>query len=143
MTIWVLVADNSRARLFSTPYSNGALVEEEDFVHTDSRLHEQALTSDLPGRAFDRQGSARHAMEQRVDPKDGQAIAFAGQLIDHLEDGRVNQRFDRLYIVAPPALLGLLRERYGHLAPMVAGELDKHLTGCTPKELRGHLPAHL
>jgi len=143
MTIWVLVADNSRARLFSTPYSNGELEEEQDFVHTDARLHEQDLTSDLPGRAFDRQGDARHAMEQRVDPKDGQAIAFARQLIAYLEDGRIKQRFDRLYIVAPPALLGLLRDRYRHLAPLVAGELGKHLTQCAPKELRGHLPAHL
>jgi protein required for attachment to host cells len=143
MTIWVLVADNSRARLLSTPFQNGELEEKESFVHTDSRLHDRDLTSDLPGRAFDSLGGARHAMEQRVDPKDAQAIDFAQQLITYLEDGRVHHRFDRLYVVAPPAMLGLLRDRYGHLGPMVAGELGKHLTQCTPKELRGHLPTHL
>ncbi len=143
MTIWVLVADNSRARLFSTDFSSGELEEQENFVHTDSRLHDRDLTSDLPGRAFDRFGGARHAMEQRLDPKDGQAAAFAQQLTAYLEDGRVKHRFDKLYVVAPPSLLGLLRDRYEHLGPMVAGELGKHLTQCTPKELRGHLPAHL
>ena len=143
MTIWVLVADNSRARLFSTDFNNGELEEEESFVHTESRLHDHDLTSDLPGRAFDRFGGARHAMEQRLDPKDGQAVDFAKQLIAYLEDGRVKHRFDKLYVVAPPMLLGLLRDCYGHLAPLVAGEFGKHLTQCTPKELRGHLPAYL
>lgn len=143
MTIWVLVADNSRGRLFTTDFSSGELEEQESFVHPDSRLHDREITGDLPGRAFDRFGGARHAMEQRLDPKDGQAIRFAEQLIAYLEDGRVNHRFDKLYVVAPPTLLGLLRDRYGHLATMVAGEFGKHLTQCTPKELRGHLPARL
>lgn len=143
MTIWVLVADNSRARLFSTDSRHGALQELQSFVHPDARLHDRELTSDLPGRALGGSGGARHAMEQRVDPKDAQAIRFAEQLIAHLEDGRVHRRFDRLYVIAPPMLLGLLRDRYGHLAPMIAGEIDKHLTQCTPQELGKHLPAHL
>jgi protein required for attachment to host cells len=143
MNIWVLVADNSRARLFSTPFNNGELEERESFVHPDSRLHDRDLTSDLPGRAFDRLGGARHAMEQRIDPKHVQAIDFAQQLIAYLEDGRVHHRFDRLYVVAPPTLLGLLRDRYGHLGPMVAGELAKDLSLCTPKELSSHLPERL
>jgi protein required for attachment to host cells len=143
MAIWVLVADNSRAHLFSAQSGNGALAEVESFVHAESRLHDRDLTSDLPGRAFDSLGGGRHAMEQRVDPKDEQAIRFAEELIAHLEDGRVHHRYDRLYVAAPPALLGMLRERYGQIAPLVAGEVDKHLTQCTPDELRAHLPDRL
>jgi len=143
MAIWILVADNSRARLLSASRSNGILEEEQSFVHSESRLHDRDLTSDLPGRDFDSTGEGRHAMEQQVDPKAEEAIRFAEQLIDHLEAGRVTQRFDKLYVIAPPHLLGLLRERYGHLAPMVAGEIGRHLTQCTPAEVRTHLPEHL
>jgi protein required for attachment to host cells len=143
MAIWVLVADNSRAKLFSTQSGNGALVEEASFEHAESRLHDRDLTSDLPGRDVDGQGGGPHTMEQRVDPKDEQAIQFAEQLIAHLEDGRVHQRYDKLYVAAPPTLLGMLRERYGQIAPLVAGEVDKHLTQCTLAELRAHLPDHL
>ena len=143
MSIWVLVADNSRARVFSARSSNSALEEVDGFVHAASRLHDRDLTSDLPGRAFDSLGGGRHAMEQRVDPKDEQAIRFAEQLTAYLEDGRVHHRYDKLYVVAPPAFLGILRDHYGHIAPLVSTEIDKHLTQCTPAELRQHLPERL
>ena len=143
MTIWVLTADASRARLFATKSSNSALEELESFAHAESRLHDRDLTSDLPGRAFDSHGSGRHAMEQRVDPKDEQAIRFAAKLTAYLEDGRVKHRYDRLYVAAPPAFLGVLRDHYGQIAPLVAGEIDKHLTQCTPAELRAYLPLSL
>lgn len=143
MSIWVLVADTGRARLFSTDFGNGELKEMEDFVHTDARRHARELTSDLPGRAFDRFGGGRHAVEQQVDVKQTEAIRFAEQLIGHLERGRVQHRFERLYIVAAPVMLGLLRERYGQLAPMIAGEIDRHLSQCPAEELRTHLPRSL
>jgi protein required for attachment to host cells len=143
MVIWILAADTSRARLFSTKSSSSALEEVDSFVHAASRLHDRDLTSDLPGRSFDSLGGGRHAMEQRVDPKDEQAVRFAEHLVAYLEDGRVNHRFDKLYVAAPPAFLGMLRDRYGRIAPMVAGEIVKHLTQCSPTELRTHLPEHL
>jgi protein required for attachment to host cells len=143
MAIWILAADKSRAKLFSTKSSSSALDDVDSFVHAASRLHDRDLTSDLPGRAFDSIGGGRHAMEQRVDPKDEQAIRFAEQLAAYLEEGRVNHRYDRLYVAAPPDFLGVLRDHYGQIAPLVAGEIDKHLTQCTPAELRTHLPEHL
>lgn len=142
MNIWVLTADASRAKLFSTKSSSDTLREVESFVHGESRLHDRDLTSDLPGRAYDSQGG-RHAMEQRVDPKDAQAIRFAERLAAYLEDGRVHHRYDKLYVAAPPAFLGMLRDHFGPVAPLVAGELDKHLTQCTPAELRTYLPLSL
>ena len=44
---WIVVADSSRARIFS---KNGRtpLREEAGFIHPESRLHEQDLTSDAP-----------------------------------------------------------------------------------------------
>ncbi len=81
---WVLVADNSRARIFLAETRNGPLLEIEALAHPESRLHAQELTSDLPGRAFDSGGQGRHAMELEVEPKQHEVHAFAKQISDRL-----------------------------------------------------------
>ncbi|MCW8855424.1 MAG: host attachment protein, partial [Gammaproteobacteria bacterium] len=49
-TTWVVVADSSRARIFTAETSTSALQEIETLAHPEGRLHEQALSSDLPGK---------------------------------------------------------------------------------------------
>ena len=48
-----VVADRSRARLFSVATPKGPLEELEDLVHPEARAHERDLTSDRPGRSND------------------------------------------------------------------------------------------
>ncbi len=140
-TAWVLVANSSRAQLFSLPKPRVGLQLLQTFDNADSRLHERELTSDLPGRAFDSHGMGRHVMEQAVEPKRQAAIAFAKQIVDHLETGRKNGKFSRLYVMAAPGFLGLLRKAYTPaLAAMLAAEIDKDLTQLPPEEIRSHLP---
>jgi hypothetical protein len=44
----IVVADQSRARIFKTEISAAPLVEIETLTHTEGRLHDRDLTSDLP-----------------------------------------------------------------------------------------------
>jgi len=142
--IWVLVADSSRAQLFFASKPNGDLHPVKTFTHHESRLHERELTSDLPGRAFDSGGMGRHAMGQGIEPKQQLGINFAKQLASHLESGRKCGKYDRLYVVATPAFLGLLRKEYSpDLASMLATEIDKDFTRLNPAELRKRLPEYL
>ncbi len=46
MSICVIVADSGRARLLHAGSGLGALQEEQDFIHSQSRLREQDLVTD-------------------------------------------------------------------------------------------------
>ena len=109
--IWVLVADANRARYFETDSPTGDLRETTDMVHPESRLHERAIRTDKPGRAFDRSGQGRHALSEQESIREQSAIAFAIEIADHLDNARTKHSFDRLIVVAPPKFLGELRER--------------------------------
>jgi len=143
-TSWIVVADSACATLYEAAAPNAPLNEIHTYLHAEARMHEQKLTSDLPGRTFDSMGSNRHAMSSPTDPKREEAIRFAKELVQALERGRNEHRFERLYVAAPPAFLGLLRSHYSApLAAMVAQELDKNLTGESMPALRRQLPEFL
>jgi len=141
---WVLVAESSRAKIFEVRGPGGALVELEDLTHPASRQHEQDITSDLPGRAYDSQGGQRHKMEEPTSPKHQEAVVFSRQLAEHLEAARADGAFDQLVLVAPPAFMGLLREQLSpELARHVGAEVAKNLVLHDVNDIRDHLPRHL
>ncbi|NOR72657.1 MAG: host attachment protein [Mariprofundaceae bacterium] len=143
-TTWVLVADKSHAKLYTMKGRVGALTLEQDWDHEASRKHEQELTSDLPGRAFDRMGDARHAMGQQVEPKDHEAELFAHQLIAEMDRGRVANAFNHLSLVAPPEFLGLLRKQCSSaLGQLVSDTVDKNLVFEDSETVRDHLSGAL
>ncbi|MES9844878.1 MAG: host attachment protein, partial [Candidatus Sedimenticola sp. 6PFRAG5] len=47
---WIVVADTSRARIFSADKPASSLVEIQTLAHPESRLHEGDLVSDKAGR---------------------------------------------------------------------------------------------
>ncbi len=144
MKTWVIAADSSRARILAAENVKGQLVEVEDLVHPEARLREQGLGSDAPGRSFDSAGQGRHAMGKEHDAKQQEAIRFAKRVCETLTTARNEGRFEKLYIVAAPAFLGLLRDCLDPTTQsLVAGEVDKNLAGHTVKEIRQHLPDFL
>lgn len=144
MTTWILVADSARGRVFEADSPDGPLAEITTLAHPEGRLHEQALTSDLPGRTFDRGGQGRHVMEDKIGAKEQETIRFALRIAEHLDTMRVETKFERLIIVAPPRFLGIL---YAKLSPetqkLVSMRIDKNLAQKTAKEIRNHLPEQL
>jgi protein required for attachment to host cells len=141
---WVVVADSSSCRLFAAEKPVGPLQEFESFVHPEGRMHGRDLVSDQPGRAFDGKGAGRHAMEAQVSPKKHEAMMFAGLIAQRLAQGRAQRAFDRLVLVAPPAFLGVLRERLDrHVRARVAREVGKNMSRLKPAALRARLPRRL
>ena len=142
--IRVLVANRSEAVLYGAEDRKGVLRELRRFEHTEARAHDRDLTSDLPGRAFDSNGSGRHKMEPTTDPKRHEALVFARELVDYLRAGRLGGEYERLYIVAPPAFLGMLREQYDKgIEQVLSGEIDGDLVALRPEEVRKRLPDFL
>ncbi|MFO1434184.1 MAG: host attachment protein [Candidatus Competibacteraceae bacterium] len=142
---WVVVADSSRARIFKAETALGPLQELAALAHPEARLHAQDLTSDLPGRSFDSSGQGgRHAMEQNLDPKENEALKFARQIAEYLEDGQNENRFAKLVLVAAPKFLGHLRQSMSdRVAALVSQEIDKNLVQQTVEDIRRHLPERL
>lgn len=141
---WVLVADSSAARFFSAETRNGALQEFETMAHPQGRMHEQELTSDLPGRAFDSAGQGRHAMATSVSPREQAVLGFADRIADYLDQGCNSNKYSQLIVVAPPEFLGTLRKKFSaNVKRMIVLELDKNLEQQTAEQVRQQLPEHL
>lgn len=134
---WIIVADGSRARIFTTTSPRMAINEIDALVHTEGRLHDQQLTQDLPGRAFDRVGQGRHAMATKTSPKKQEHTYFAIQLNEYLNAARKQNKFDRLIVIAAPAFLGLLRSRlHEQTADLVTAFIDKDLTKADARQIQ-------
>lgn len=140
----IVVADSTRARIFTTDSAHSPLVELETMAHPEGRLHDRDLTSDLPGKDTGGKGSGGHAYQAKTDPKKHQLAEFAKRVADHLEEARTANKLSGLLIVAGPSFLGELR---AHLSAdtkeKIIFELDKNLTRHSPEDIRKHLPEFL
>ncbi|MES9884027.1 MAG: host attachment protein [Sedimenticola sp.] len=140
---WVVVADSSQARIFSAESSTSTLEEIHTISHPEGRLHLGDLVTDRPGR--DRNaGAGSHDMGHESDAKNEAAIRFAAQVGETLECGRTNGRFRKLYVVAPPTFLGMLRKQQSNpLQRMITGEVSKNLASRDITDIRKSLPQRL
>lgn len=143
-TTWVLVADSSRARIFKADGPSAALREIETLAHPESRLHEQKLTSDLPGKSFDSHGQGRHAMEAKMSPKQQERLNFVNQICNRLDSAVGQGRYQQLILVATPSLLGLLRKHVGtDTEKRITYQLDKNIAQLSAEQIRQRLPDRL
>lgn len=139
----VVVADNSRARIFTIDSPKAPLHEIESMTDTEGRLHQQQMTSDLPGKILGGQGGG-HAFESKTDPKQQHAISFAKRVADYLDDARVSNKFNDFLIAAAPAFLGELRKHITEQTnERIVFQLDKDLTQHSVDDIRAHLPKFL
>lgn len=137
----VLVADSARARLLKAPAPHAPLEEFADLANPEARSHEGDLVADSGGRrppqgghsAFGGDSMKRHRAEDfaaAVCARAAAALREAGAL--------------RLYIVAEPGFLGLLRRRMDRrVERCVAAEFAQSLAGGTLDQIRGALPPRL
>jgi protein required for attachment to host cells len=140
---WILVADSSRARIFTADTPSSSLEEIEDFSHAEGRLHDREMTTDLPGR-IKSTGGGGHAFEQPTDPKQHEADNFAHSVAQYLEDAHNANKFEHLLIVAAPSFLGLLRDQLSEpVKKRVRFELNKDISMLSAADIREHLPQYL
>lgn len=140
---YILVADNVRARIFTAETPSSALEEIEAMAHTEGRLHDREMTSDLPGKVKG-EGKMGHALEQETDPKKHEAENFAHRIGQYLEEAHNEKKFEQLLIIAEPSFLGLLRNQLPEqIKKLVCFELDKNITTHSVEDIRSHLPTYL
>ena len=144
MSICVVVADSSRARIMVAENGNSPLVDEKDFIHPESRLREQDLVSDGPGSESDSGGFGKHSMGHEKAAHQKQAEAFAHELRDEIDKLRRSSDLRRIYLVASPKFLGLLRSSISkQCTELLSGEVNKDLVDHSIEDIRSHLPNRL
>jgi protein required for attachment to host cells len=145
---WILVADASRARIFTEQAGIWELVHALE--HEESRMRSRDLMADANGRkpaGLSRgTGNGDHAVsnaygrpgaEPNTDPKDVESQKFAREIATYLDRGRNEHAFGRLVVVAPPAFLGLLRSTMGdETQRLIEASLNKDFTHHPAPELK-------
>jgi len=140
----IVVADGTRARIFTAESAHSPLIEIETMAHPEGRLHDRDMTSDLPGKDSGVGGAGGHAYQAKTDPKKHELDEFAKRVADYLDDANNANKLSHLLIVAEPSFLGVLRAHFStQVSEKVVFELDKNLTHQNPEDIRKHLPKFL
>jgi protein required for attachment to host cells len=137
---WVLIADGARARILENRGPGKGLQPVEGMVFERDLPPSREILTDRPGRSFESQGAARHAIENTSDPHRELKRAFAKRLCQLLESKLKEGAFQRLVLVAPPVTMGDLRQSLpAQVQGAVVGEVVEDLT----KVPNDRVPRHL
>ena len=127
---WVLVANQAEARIYSADRVPKNLILVDTLTHQEGAAHARDLTSDAPGRVHDRMGSARHSMEPDTGVKEEGRRRFVKEMVGRLESAHFHGDFDRLVLLAAPAVLGVIRKTLSSkLEKVVIKEIPKDVIG--------------
>ena len=107
----VVVADESRAILYTHDTRSGPLTEWRSFDNETARAKTADLMSDRGGRAFDSHGQGRHTMSsEKSGPKQHAASVFARQIAGEVTADVNTGRCRGFALIAAPRFLGELRD---------------------------------
>lgn len=138
--IWVLVANQTEAQIYSTDRIRGSLALVGRLTHKEGAAHVRDLVSDAPGRVRDHLGQARHSMEPGFGVKEEQRRRFVKEIIERLETALARGRFDQLVLMAAPAVLGVIRKTMnGGIAQTVIKEIPKGVIGQDADRIQAHV----
>lgn len=77
---------------------------------------EAEFASDRPGRAFDSHGAGRHSMSSTESGQAHEALLFARQVAEFLNQSIANGDFAHIVLIAAPKFLGRLRSQLSDAA---------------------------
>lgn len=142
---WILVADASRARIFSVPHKaslfkgTGKELElVDELEHQESREMDSELVSDKPGKF----GKAMFI--EPTDPKKHEEDIFALQLARILSKAHIENHYHELIFIAPPGFMGMLNKHLtDDLKKCVDLKIEKDYTRLNEKDIVKHLQDYL
>jgi protein required for attachment to host cells len=136
---YALVANRASASLYRTLGPGVAPELVRRFEHPEGRLKASEINTDKPGRGFQASGG-RHAFSPEESSIEHTAREFANQLAKDLEHARQNSEYDELAVIAPPRMLGYLREAmHEQTRGLIYGELAKDIDQSNAMDVRKHL----
>jgi protein required for attachment to host cells len=136
---WIVAADSSRARVLQVA-GRDQLEEIEDLVNPKGRMNDRELTTDAHPRF---RGTAGPGSDRQEMPAvEHEVELFTKQIGRFLDKARIDHRYDKLYLVAPPKMLGLIRKELGkEVEKLVREDFDKDLSWLSAQEIERYLSA--
>ncbi len=113
--IWVVCANSSECNIYAYDKKAIKLTTVKKLSHPESKLKGREITSDGPGH-YQAAGTARGSYAPDETPQSQEANNFARQIAMEVETGRTAHEYEKLILVTPPAMQGLLNQ---HLKPQV------------------------
>lgn len=140
---WIVVADGARGRIFARRPDKDAFEPALPFDLVETRLRTRELVSDRGGHATERHRGG-HSLSKGVDAHEQSQNELAHRIAQTLRQGRTENRFDRLVLVAPPAFLGRLRGVLDDAtAKLIVAARAKEISALSPHELQERLSSLL
>lgn len=138
---WILTADGRHSRVWEWKGRDEPLTLVPDFVRKveNASKFSRDMKSDKPGRSFASNGMARSAIAPRSDPHTHEKDEFARRLAGDLDAALKAHRFSKLIMIAPPHMLGSLRQNFSsQLEQVILGESDKDYMNADVEALYYH-----
>jgi protein required for attachment to host cells len=137
---WIVIADGAHAKVLERSAEKPTLRTVDGLNVSIELPASRDMLTDRPGRSFESHGRARHAKESRSDPHRELKRSFAKHLAGLLKTNLADKRYERLVLVAPPAMLGDLRDALVKtVRARVVAELAQDLVKTPHSQLRRHL----
>ncbi|UEM25302.1 host attachment protein (plasmid) [Skermanella mucosa] len=140
--IWFVLVNGAKARVLRYRSSHPGefeSVHEEESREAAMAAHD--LVTDRPGRSHESASPLRHAIEGS-DPHEAAMARFETGVADMVNRAASQDRFDGLVLVAPPRVLGRMRQALDDRArERLILEEGKDLLGLPDAELKPRLSA--
>ena len=131
-TLWIVVANGSRARLFERSRHDAPLTELKDWVHPATREHRQ----DMVGKHRQSGMRGRSGLAERSPFHDRERGSFAAEICDWLTHAVQAHEVEHIALLASNPFLGeLVAHGQGHLARHLCGTHAVDLTNLPVDQL--------
>lgn len=132
MNLRIVVTDEREASFFDTSKLIGPLTARGSLQNGAAGLKDTDLETDRAGRRHNGSTGVNHGHSHGVDGERSthqhDVELFAKAVAQRIEADRMKNNFDKLLLIAPPKMLGLLRQSLSSpTRALVAGEVSKDL----------------
>ncbi len=138
---WVVVADSNHAQIYLRKQLNSPLKTVVSMEDRQSQGRDAASDDDDAGGVFRAVGHNGRGRADAAPPgrRNGRA-QFAREVVERVERGRTREEFEELILIAPPQLLGIMRESLTKpTLDRVSREIAKNLVALEPERIKPYL----
>lgn len=149
---WIVSANAGRAKFFTQTARTDPLKEVNELINNAARLRTADTESDALGQMGAPKGHNRGSnstasqgsdYEPEQSPAEHQTEIFARKVADTLLKAHQEGRYKRLFLVAAPEFLGVLRKvMNSNLQPLIVAEINKDYTQLSPGDLNARVRDH-
>jgi protein required for attachment to host cells len=151
MNVRVVVADERQANFFDVAKPDAPLNARGSMHNETGGMKDTELETDRAGRRFGGTSGVRHGVGVQAGHHHGvdgersteqhELTLFAKEVAQRVDGDRINHEFDRLVLVAPPKMLGLLRQSLSNPSQaLLAAEIPKDILHQGPDAILNALP---